>query len=159
MGLTSVARSRLVASSDQTLPTFEGIGDEPFASNDYNGFDYSAKMVEAAEKLQTSSPIFTNYSKWKNSNVVNASNLSPWYIPSGAQIKDICGMLFGIENETTSSVNAAFKAAYDEVVNVDAGNDIDSSKSDGSTHILSSYISSTNSSPAVVTTNVDEGKI
>lgn len=158
MGLTSVARSRLVASSDQTLPTFEGIGDEPFASNDYNGFDYSAKMVEAAEKLQTSSPIFTNYSKWKNSNVVNASNLSPWYIPSGAQIKDICGMLFGIENETTSSVNAAFKAAYDEVVNVDAGNDIDSSKSDGSTHILSSYISSTNSSPAVVTTNVDEGK-
>ena len=136
MGLTSVARSRLVASSDQTLPTFEGIGDEPFASNDYNGFDYSAKMVEAAEKLQTSSPIFTNYSKWKNSNVVNASNLSPWYIPSGAQIKDICGMLFGIENETTSSVNAAFKAAYDEVVNVDAGNDIDSSKSDGSTHIL-----------------------
>lgn len=109
MGLTSVALSRLVPSSDPTLPTFEGIGDEPFASNDYNGFDYSAKMIEAAEQLATSSPVFANYSKWKNSNVVNASNLSPWYIPSGAQIKDICGMLFGIENETTSSVMMLLK--------------------------------------------------
>lgn len=158
MGLTSVARSRLVASSDLTLPTFEGIGDEPFASNDYNGFDYSAKMVEAAEKLQTSSPVFANYSKWKNSNVVNASNLSPWYIPSGAQVKDICGMLFGIENETTSSVNAAFKAAYDEVVNVNAENAIAGNYGKWA-YILSSYISSTNNSPAVVTTNVDAGSI
>lgn len=157
MGLTSVQRSRLVASTDQTLPTFEGIGDEPFASNDYNGFDYSAKMIEAVEQLATSSPVFANYSKWKNSNVVNASNLSPWYIPSGAQIKDICGMLFGIENETTSSVNDAFKAAYDNVVNADAGNAIAGSYNKW-TYLLSSYISASNS-PAVVTTNVEDEKI
>lgn len=157
MGLTSVQRSRLVASTDQTLPTFEGIGDEPFASNDYNGFDYSAKMIEAVEQLATSSPVFANYSKWKNSNVVNASNLSLWYIPSGAQIKDICGMLFGIENETTSSVNDAFKAAYDNVVNADAGNAIAGSYNKW-TYLLSSYISASNS-PAVVTTNVEDEKI
>lgn len=157
MGLTSVQRSRLVASTDQTLPTFEGIGDEPFASNDYNGFDYSAKMIEAVEQLATSFPVFANYSKWKNSNVVNASNLSPWYIPSGAQIKDICGMLFGIENETTSSVNDAFKAAYDNVVNADAGNAIAGSYNKW-TYLLSSYISASNS-PAVVTTNVEDEKI
>ncbi len=157
MGLTSVARSKLVSSTDQPLPTFEGTGDEPFASNDYNGFDYSAKMVEAAGGLETKLPVFMNYSKWKNKNTVEASNLSPWYIPSGAQIKDICGMLFGIENETTSSVNDAFKAAYDEVVNANPDNDMDGTYN-GSTLMLSSYISSINSSPAVVTTNVDEGK-
>lgn len=158
MGLTSVARSRLVASSDLTLPTFEGIGDEPFASNDYNGFDYSAKMIEAAGQLTTPSPVFTNYSKWKDNNVVNVSNLSPWYIPSGAQVKDICGMLFGIADETTSSVNNAFKAAYDDVVNANAENAIAGNYGKWA-YILSSYISSTNSSPAVVTTNVDAGSI
>lgn len=158
MALTSTTRSRLVTSTEQPLPTFEGTSNEPFASNDYNGFDYSAKMVEAVEKMETTQyPIFTNYSKWKGSNVVNASNLSPWYIPSGTQIKDICGMLFGIENETTSSVNDAFKAAYDEVVNTNAGNDMDSSDDTKPTSMLSSYISSTNSSlVTVVTTNVDE---
>lgn len=66
-------------------------------------------------------------------------------------------MLFGIENETTSSVNDAFKAAYDEVVNTNAGNDMDSSDDTKPTSMLSSYISSTNSSlVTVVTTNVDE---
>lgn len=156
MGLTST-RGRLVSSTTQPLPPFEGTGNEPFASNDYNGFDYSAKMIETVGELETTQyPIFANYSKWEIKNTVEASNLSPWYIPSGAQIKDICGMLFGIENETTSSVNDAFKAAYDEVVNTNAENDMDSENGTKPTSMLSSYISSTSNSPAVVTTNVDE---
>lgn len=156
MALTSITRNKLVA--DDILPTFDLIGDIPFAPNDYSGFDYSAAMVQTVNTLATSSPLFTKYSEWLETNSVNfPSNLSSWYIPSGTQIKDVCAMLFGLEKEEVSSVNSSFKKAYDVVV---AANETDksylidcgrSSAPSPVTYILSSYITTTNSLAIVAT--------
>ena len=161
MALTSVTRSYLGEGSTDanTPPVLISNGTTPYEENDYNGYTYSAALLTSVSSI-TNSVLFKGYDTWKEKNTFDNSNLSSWYIPSGTQTKDICCMLFGLQDEQTSSKNNDFIAAYETVITAAGNRDnvIDFGKDGvGAAWILSSYVNET--APAVMMTNVAESAI
>lgn len=108
MGLSSVARKAFTTVDTPLDLTSIGI-ETPWAADDYNGYVYTQKFMEAVNtnSLQDSQ-LMTEYEAWKTTNSVSElENVSGWYIPSSRQLLDVMGMTLGytgIEGEEPSSV-------------------------------------------------------
>ena len=151
MALTSVTRSYLGSTSSEpaTLPALTTNGDTPYEDGDYNGYTYSSAMLTAANETTISGSVaFTAYTAWKATNSITAANLSPWYIPSGTQIKDIGKMLFGFKvsaDEVDETVkNDSFITSYNTVVTNNANAIFDLGGAAGPCWIMSSYCTPNN---------------
>ena len=108
MGLSSVARKAFTTVDTPLDLTSIGI-ETPWAADDYNGYVYTQKFMEAvnANSLQDSQ-LMTEYEAWKTTNSVSGlENVSGWYIPSSRQLLDVMGMTLGytgVESEEPSSI-------------------------------------------------------
>ena len=127
MALTSVTPERQLLGSSATepitLPMIATTETEPWAEGDYNGYKYSAPLLEAYKEVN--SKIFIVYNEWVTANSISATNLSAWYIPSSRQMTDMAGKILGLNREVdTNKVSAitqdaALKAAF-EAKNISA---------------------------------------
>ena len=108
MGLSSVSRKAFT--TDGTPLDLTSIGIEtPWAADDYNGYVYTQKFMEAVNTNSlSSSQLMTEYEAWKTTNSVSGlDNVSDWYIPSSRQLLDVMGMTLGytgVESEEPSSI-------------------------------------------------------
>ncbi|MBM6866010.1 hypothetical protein H6A66_12650 [Bacteroides caecigallinarum] len=108
MGLSSVSRKALTT-SETPFDLTEIAIESPWATDDYNGYVYTQKFMEAvnANSLQDSQ-LMTEYEAWKTTNSVSGlENVSGWYIPSSRQLLDVMGMTLGytgIEGEEPYSI-------------------------------------------------------
>lgn len=108
MGLSSVARKAFTTVDTPLDLTSIGI-ETPWATDDYNGYVYTQKFMEAvnANSLHDSQ-LMTEYEAWKTTNSVSElKNVSSWYIPSSRQLLDVMGMTLGytgVESEEPSSI-------------------------------------------------------
>lgn len=108
MGLSSVARKTFTTVETSLDLTSMGI-DSPWAADDYNGYVYTQKFMEAVNTNSlSSSQLMTGYEAWKTTNSVSElKNVSGWYIPSSRQLLDVMGMTLGytgVESEEPSSI-------------------------------------------------------
>lgn len=108
MGLSSVARKTFTTVETPLDLTSIGI-ETPWAADDYNGYVYTQKFMEAVNtnSLQDSQ-LMTEYEAWKTTNSVSGlENVSGWYIPSSRQLLDVMGMTLGytgVESEEPYSI-------------------------------------------------------
>ena len=108
MGLSSVARKAFTTVDTPLDLTLIGI-ETPWATDDYNGYVYTQKFMEAVNANSlSSSQLMTEYEAWKTTNSVSGlENVSGWYIPSSRQLLDVMGMTLGytgVESEEPSSI-------------------------------------------------------
>lgn len=108
MGLSSVARKAFTTGDTPLDLTSIGI-ETPWAADDYNGYVYTQKFMEAVNTNSlSSSQLMTEYEAWKTTNSVSGlENVSGWYIPSSRQLLDVMGMTLGytgVESEKPSSI-------------------------------------------------------
>ena len=108
MGLSSVARKAFTTVDTPLDLTSIGI-ETPWAADDYNGYVYTQKFMEAVNTNSlSSSQLMTGYEAWKTTNsVYGLENVSGWYIPSSRQLLDVMGMTLGytgVESEEPSSI-------------------------------------------------------
>ena len=108
MGLSSVARKAFTTVGTPLDLTSIGI-ETPWAADDYNGYVYTQKFMEAVNTNSlSSSQLMTEYEAWKTTNSVSGlENVSGWYIPSSRQLLDVMGMTLGytgVESEEPSSI-------------------------------------------------------
>lgn len=108
MGLSSVARKAFTTVDTSLDLTSIGI-ETPWAADDYNGYVYTQKFMEAVNTNSlSSSQLMTGYEAWKTTNsVYGLENVSGWYIPSSRQLLDVMGMTLGytgVESEEPSSI-------------------------------------------------------
>ena len=108
MGLSSVARKAFTTVDTSLDLTSIGI-ETPWAADDYNGYVYTQKFMEAVNTNSlSSSQLMTEYEAWKTTNSVSGlENVSGWYIPSSRQLLDVMGMTLGytgVESEEPSSI-------------------------------------------------------
>ena len=108
MGLSSVARKAFTTVDTHLDLTSIGI-ETPWAADDYNGYVYTQKFMEAVNTNSlSSSQLMTEYEAWKTTNSVSGlDNVSDWYIPSSRQLLDVMGMTLGytgVESEEPSSI-------------------------------------------------------
>ena len=108
MGLSSVARKAFTTVDTPLDLTSIGI-ETPWAADDYNGYVYTQKFMEAVNTNSlNSSQLMTEYEAWKTTNSVpGLENVSGWYIPSSRQLLDVMGMTLGytgVESEEPSSI-------------------------------------------------------
>ena len=100
MGLSSVARKAFT--TDGTPFDLTGIAIEsPWAADDYNGYVYTEKLMEAVETNSlNSSALMVDFETWKTVNpVAEIENVTDWYIPSSRQLLDVTGMTLGYVGE------------------------------------------------------------
>ncbi len=158
MAVTCPARA-LGAATGITFPTITktGTGTTPWA-DDYNGLTYTNALITGLGDF--SSPLFDGYKTWVTTNTFTGTNLSDWYIPSGRQLLDIAGMIFGW-TDTDPSVapsvakDEAFRAAYDTAV---AGGGTKFNSYTAAATIISSYLKQ-DSTPAGVMVDKDNTEI
>ena len=115
MGLSSVARKAFTTVDTHLDLTSIGI-ETPWAADDYNGYVYTQKFMEAVNTNSlSSSQLMTEYEAWKTTNSVSRlDNVSDWYIPSSRQLLDVMGMTLGytgVESEEPSSITKDEKFA------------------------------------------------
>lgn len=108
MGLSSVSRKAFTTPETPLDLTSIGI-ETPWAADDYNGYVYTKKFIEAVNTNSlSSSELMTEYEAWKTTNSVSGlENVSGWYIPSSRQLLDVMGMTLGytgVESEEPSSI-------------------------------------------------------
>ena len=108
MGLSSVARKAFTTVDTPLDLTSIGI-ETPWAADDYNGYVYTQKFMEAVNTNSlSSSQLMTEYKAWETTNSVSGlENVSGWYIPSSRQLLDVMGMTLGytgVESEEPSSI-------------------------------------------------------
>lgn len=108
MGLSSVARKAFTTGDTPLDLTSIGI-ETPWAADDYNGYVYTQKFMEAVNANSlSSSQLMTEYEAWKTTNSVSGlENVSGWYIPSSRQLLDVMGMTLGytgVESKEPSSI-------------------------------------------------------
>lgn len=92
---------------------------DAWADGDYNGFTYSSKFLSAisgSDENTYYTKLTADYKKAEG-----CTSISDWYVPSAAQIQDICKQVFGFGNTegfkpaAANAVKAAYEKVYQEV--------------------------------------------
>lgn len=156
MALCTTTRGKI----GSTLPAGSNVtSDAVWTDNIYNGFSYTPAILTA----MNGSGALTNYNALieaykKNEGV---ATLSDWYIPSAAQIQDICKQVFGFgaTDGFTAAKDNAVKTAYQAVRKdhtVDSksyGTTLNFGRETAATYMMSSSFDGTNAYVISVTSS------
>lgn len=159
MALCTTTRGKI----GSTLPAGSNVtSDAVWTDNIYNGFSYTSAILTA----MTGSAALTNYNALieaykKNEGV---ATLSDWYIPSAAQIQDICKQVFGFgaTDGFTAAKDNAVKTAYqavrkDHTVEVKQyGTTLNFGREEATTYMMSSSFDGTNAYAISVTSSATD---
>lgn len=141
-------------------------GDTDFTVDLYvNGYGMAShdKFMTQCSSITSSSPILTAFTSWNENNAISSEQLSSWYIPTPAQVKDFSGLVLNgeeweLNNNGTAVAGLTFPAMdskVSEAYTAARGSETYfNGKEDGSaTNILTSVLNTNNK---IATVQIDE---
>lgn len=101
--------------SNVNFPTSDWtvVSDFSWETTDYKGISYTQNIITKLKDYV--SPVYTTqFNTFKESNSIEGTNVSEWYIPTAHQLLEMFGKLLGnsVESTPTMTKDDAFAAAY-----------------------------------------------
>lgn len=141
-------------------------GDTDFTVDLYvNGYGMAShdKFMNQCSSITSSSPILTAFTSWNESNATSSEQLSSWYIPTPAQVRDFSGLVLSgegweLNNNGTAVAGLTFPTmdskVFEAYTAARGSETYFNGKEDGSaTNILTSVLNTNNK---IATVQIDE---
>lgn len=115
MAINETTRANTKGETDFPASGWTTVSDFSWETPDYKGINYTKNIMGTLDSYV--SPVYaTQFNTFKESNSIEGTNVSEWYIPTAHQLLDMFGKLLGnsVSNAPAITKDDAFVTAYTE---------------------------------------------